>query len=189
MPGIYPNPSACAENFKVGDQVRWFVSDKDISPYIGVVTQSCPAIQKVWVEFPVGGNQQKDPTELIMVTPFTGQATVSKDTGYSSYSKQLSDEAYGTLGETTMRMAQKMVAEKTKKASEDDRIMKMASRIASEFATKVVDRLASDVLACIEKKMTDIQAYQSVYPDYETICSDGFLRTAVSKIYEVSGIK
>jgi len=61
----------------------------------------------------------------------------------------------------------------------------MATKVASSFASTVVDKLANDVVACVEKGMTDIQAYQSLYPQYENMCSDGFMRTAISKIYAV----
>lgn len=185
MPGIYPNPSAAAESFRVGDQVRWFVNEQSISPYVGVVTQICPSICKVWVEFPIGGNQQKDPTELILVTPFAGRSPVTEDTGYSSYEKEVSEKDYGTLREKTVKLAQRMVAKEIGSATEKTMLSKMASKVAKNFAEGVVEKLAGDVLQCVENKMTDAQAYQSLYPQYETVCSDGFLRTAISKIYEV----
>jgi len=182
MPGIYPNPSAAAESFKVGDQVKWFIPGKEASAEVGVVTQVCPGINKVWVEFQNGGNQQRDPSELLMVTPFTGQSPVTEDTGYSSYSKSISDKNYGTIGEKTLKLAKKLVSKETK---EPDSLSTMATKVASSFASTVVDKLAGDVVACVEKGMTDIQAYQSLYPQYENMCSDGFMRTAISKIYAV----
>jgi len=184
--GIYPHPSASATDFKNGDQVKWFVSEAEISPYVGKVTQVCPATNKVWVEFPIGGNQQKDPTELILVTPFMGKSPVSEDTGYSSYeiNKAVDAEA-GTLRDKVRKLAQDMVGRRVEAAYRNNNIQKMASEIAYDFAENVVDKLAVDVMACIEKKMSDIQTYQHLYPRYETICSDGFMRMAISKIYEV----
>jgi len=185
MPGIFPHPSASAESYKIGDQVRWFVSERSISPYVGIVTQICPSINKVWVDFPIGGNQQKDPTELILITPFVGESPVTEDTGYSDYGKVLSDQNYGTLREeSSKKLANRMVAKELGKKLEGNRIAKMASKVAGSFAHDVVEKLASDVAECVQKGMTDIQAYQSVYPQYEKICSDGFLRSAIKKIYK-----
>jgi hypothetical protein len=186
MPGLYPHPSASAESFKIGDQVRWYVSEREISPYIGKVTQVCPGINKVWVEFPIGGNQQKDPTELVVIPHYVGISPVEEDTGYDDYAKRISEKTYGTLEENTLRMAQKLLSkQKKKKASENNSILKMASKIAGEFATQVVDKLAIDVISCVDANLNDVQAYQKLYPKYGSICSDGFVRTAIQKIYEV----
>jgi hypothetical protein len=180
MSGLYPNPSGGAETYKVGDQVKWFTSEKSISPYVGVVTEICPGINKVWVDFPIGGNQQKDPTELILITPFVGTTPVDKESGYDSYDKTVSKEDYGTLQDKVKKMAKDMA---TKEASEQY-ISKMASRVAGKFAVTVVTKLASDVVACVSGGMTDIQTYQNLYPKYEKTCSDGFMRSAISKIYK-----
>jgi hypothetical protein len=182
MSGLYPNPSGSAENYIVGDQVKWFTSEKSISPYVGVVTQVSPAINKVWVDFPVGGNQQKDPTELILITPFVGTSPVNEDTGYSSYDKIISEKNYGTLRDQVKKLAKDMVS----KEAAEERVSKMASDIAKNFADTVVSKIAGDVLSCIGKGMTDIQAYQNLYPTYEDICSDGFMRSAISKIYKAN---
>lgn len=184
MAGIYPHPSASATDYNVGDQVKWYVNEREISPYVGKVTEICPSVNKVWVEFPVGGNQQKDPAELILVTPFTGRSPVKKDTGYSSVEKEKSNEDYGTLREEARKLAHDIVQERMKRSSKNEEIKKMASEISYNFAEKVVDKLASDVISCVDKNMTDIQAYQHLYPKYENICSDGFMRTAIDKIYE-----
>jgi hypothetical protein len=180
MSGLYPHPSGSAENYKVGDQVKWFTSEKSISPYVGVVTQICPGINKVWVDFPIGGNQQKDPTELILITPFVGTSPVVEDTGYDSYDKTISEKNYGTLRDQVKKMAKDIVS---KEASEN-RVSKMASKVAGSFADTVVTKLAGDVVSCLGKGLTDIQAYQSLYPTYEKTCSDGFMRSAISKIYK-----
>lgn len=183
MPGIFPNPSASADSFKLGDQVKWFLPGKEPSAEVGVVTQLCPGINKVWVEFQNGGNQQRDPSELLLVPPFAGQSPVTKDTGYSSYSKEISNKSYGTLGEKAVKLAKKLVAKEAQVVTEKVKVASMATKVASSFATQVVDRLAGDVVSCVEKGLTDIQAYQSLYPQYENICSDGFMRTAIQKIY------
>lgn len=182
MPGIYPHPSGSAENYKIGDQVKWFTSEKSISPYVGVVTQICPSINKVWVDFPIGGNQQKDPTELILITPYMGISPVAEDTGYSSIDKTISEDTYGTLQDKVKKMAKQMVNTETVQ----DKRSKMASKVAVSFAETVVDKLAGGVVSCINKGLSDIQAYQSLFPQYENTCSDGFMRSAISKIYKAS---
>ena len=192
MPGIFPHPSGSAENYNVGDQVKWFTSEKSISPYVGVVTQVCPGINKVWVDFPIGGNQQKDPTELILITPFVGTTPVNEDTGYSSYDKTISEENYGTLQEKVKKMAKTMVSKETPvsvKTASEERISKMASKVAEGFADTVITKLASDVVNCINQGMTDIQAYQGLYPKYASICSDVLMRSAISKIYKSTSQK
>lgn len=185
MPGIYPNPSAAAENFEVGDQVRWFVNENSISPYVGTVTQICPSINKVQVDFPVGGSQQKDPTELIIVTPELGKSTVKEDTGYDSIEKVYSQKNYGTLRDETKKMAARMIVKNLNKRNAAERLSKMASKVAAKFADEVVTKLAADVVGCVDKGMSDIQTYQNLYPRYEKICSDDFLRSAVKKIYDI----
>lgn len=179
MPGLFPHPSGSAENYKIGDQVKWFTSEKSISPYVGVVTQVCPPVNKVWVDFPIGGNQQKDPTELILITPFVGTSPVEEDTGYDSYGKTISDENYGTFQDKVKKMAKGIAS---KEASEN-LVSKMASKVARDFAGKVVSKLAGDIISCSKKGMSDIQTYQSLYPLYEKTCSDGFMRNAISKVY------
>lgn len=181
MPGLFPHSSGSAENYKIGDQVKWFINERAISPYVGVVTQVCPGINKVWVDFPIGGNQQKDPTELILITPFVGTSPVEEDTGYNSYDKTVSEENYGTLQDKVKKMAKDMVS----RESSENRISKMASKVASGFADNVVTKLAADVISCIGNGLSDIQTYQKLYPSYENTCSDGFMRSAISKIYNV----
>jgi hypothetical protein len=184
MSGLYPHPSGSAENYKIGDQVKWFTSEKSISPYVGVVTQVCPAINKVYVDFPIGGNQQKDPTELILITPFVGTSPVSEDTSYQSYDTIISEERYGTLRDQVKKMAKDI----TEKEASDKRISKMASKVANTFADSVVTKLAGDIVSCMSRGMTDIQSYHILYPQYENTCSDGFMRSSISKIYKAKSL-
>lgn len=190
MPGLYPHPSASAEGFKKGDQVRWYVNEKSISPYVGVVTDVCPGINKVWVEFPIGGNQQKDPTELILVTPFMGRSPVTEDTGYDSYSKSKdeqdteSERQDDTFRKTVSKLASWLSEEEVSRISDQEYHRKMASNVMLKFSSDLVERLASDISECVCKGMTDVQTYASVYPKYGSRCSDGFIRTAVGRIYQ-----
>lgn len=184
MPGIYPHPSAAAENFHVGDQVRWYVNEKEISPYIGRVTEISGPANKVWVDFPVGGNQQKDPTELILVTPFAGASQVTEENGYGSYEKQISNRNYGTLRDRSVKLAESIVKKELGEKSKKTRVQKMASKVARNFAVDVVEKFSKDVLAGLEAGHSDIQTYQRLYPHYERICSDDFMRNAIGIIYK-----
>lgn len=178
MPGLFPNPSAAPEAFRPGDQVRWYVGDAHISPYVGVVVHIHPGIQKVDVDFPVGGVQRMSPEDLILVTRFTGETTSAPDGGdYSSYDKSVSDKDYGTLSQNLREMARSVAS---KKASEGK---PMAKVIAERFAAEVVSSLAEDILECADKGMVDIEAYYRVYPKYASKCSDAFLRGAVRRVY------
>jgi len=181
MPALFPN-AAAPENFKVGQQVRWYVGEKNISPYIGRIVEICPGISKVWVEWPVGGKQQHSPEDLIVVTPESyGVSTIKGDEGtasYSNYDTTLSEENYGKMSPKVVKLAEKLTAKK------ESNISKMASSIANKFASEVVEKLSSDVLSCKTKGMSDIQTYQVLYPRYEKTCSDNFMRSAITKIYE-----
>ena len=179
----FPHPSAEATAFKVGDQVRWTVLSGK-SPYVGSVTHIHPGINKVDVELPVGGNQRFSPEELVLVPKEDGKSTVTKDTSYSSYDKAKSEAAYGKFGDKDKKMAAKVAAMSAGVTEEVYKTSKMASGIAEKFAGDVVEKLASDTLACVQDGMTDIQAYQKLYPKYETICSDGFMRAAIGRVYK-----
>jgi len=181
MPGLFPNPSAAPEAFRPGDQVRWYVGDAHISPYVGVVVHIHPGIQKVDVDFPVGGVQRMAPEDLILVTRFEGETTVVPGGGdYSSYDKSVSDKGYGTMSQNLRDLASRVVA---KKASQDKPMVKL---VAERFASDVVDRLASDILECASRGLKDIEAYQSVYSKYASRCSDVFLRGAVRRVYALA---
>jgi hypothetical protein len=187
MPALFPN-AAAPENFKVGQQVRWYVGEKSISPYIGRIIEICPGISKIWVEWPVGGKQQHSPEDLIVVTPESyGVSTIKGDEGtanYSSYDTTLSEEQYGKMSPKVVKLAEKLAAKEVSIDPEEYKVSKMASGIANKFASEVVDKLSSDVLDCKTKGMSDIQTYQTLYPKYEKICSDNFMRSAITRIFE-----
>jgi len=179
----FPHPSAEASSFKVGDAVRWTVLSGK-SPYVGSVTHIHPGINKVDVEFPVGGNQRLSPEELVLVPKEEGKSTVTKDTSYSSYDKAKSEAAYGKFGDKDKKMAAKVAAMSAGVTEEVYKTSKMASGIAEKFAGDVVEKLATDTLACVKDGMTDIQAYQKLYPAYAHVCSDGFMRAAIGRVYK-----
>lgn len=169
-------------DFKVGDHVKWFVSEKYISPYIGVVTHVCPKTNKIWVEFPVGGNQQRDPSELIHVQRAQGRSPVNEDTGYDSYEKIVSEINRGSIRDKLIK-----VDKDNDKDNDKAKIKKMASKVAYNFADKIVTKIASDIIECINDNKTTIQAYQYIYPLYNKVCSDNFIRYAIFKVYNLKG--
>lgn len=185
-----PHKSALATNFKVGDPVRWMVSQTQISPYIGKVTEVCPSINKLWVEMPVGGNLQYSPEELILVPPEQGISPVQHSTGYSSYDKEISHRDYGTLSDPKVaKLAKDLVNKTAGLGIEVKKITKMASKVARVFATDVVEKLASDILDCIDKGYNEISTYQSIYEKYGSKCSDGFLRHSIQRISAIKNEK
>lgn len=183
-----PHKSALATNFKVGDPVRWMISQTQISPYVGKISEVCPGINKLWVEFPIGGNQQMAPEELILVPPEQGISPVQHSTGYSSYDKEISHRDYGTLSDPkVMKLAESLVAKNASVDSDVYHVTKMASKIAGEFATDIVEKLSADIMGCFDQGYNDISTYQAMYQKYGSKCSDGFLRHAIQKIASVRG--
>jgi hypothetical protein len=186
--GLFPNPSASAEGFNPGDVVKWMISDNHVSPYNGVVTRVEPAIQKVWVEFTVGGNQQRSPEELILVTKFTDAPVVDRDSGYSSIARNKTKDVFvkeATFDDPMVKkLAQQLVAKSASDSSKQEKVAAMAARVAQDFAAGVVDKISSDVLVCHSKGLSDVATYQSIFPKYEKICSDSFMRSAIASLYK-----
>jgi len=179
MPALYPSMVG-PEAFKVGDCVRKFVTEWNVSPYTGVVTQLAPVANKVWVQWPFA-NQSEDPEYLVKVNPLvSGMPTSVVDRGYSSYEKNLSDEANGSMPKrvTPSRDLKRILVPKM--ASETN---KMAIRIAHTFATKVVDKLVDSISVCQEDGLTDVQAYNKVFKDYGDICSDYIIKSSIQRVY------
>lgn len=170
MPALYPAASA-PEDFLVGDRVRKFVTEWNVTPYLGIVTQVVPSTYKVWVQWPIGNAQAEDPQTLIRVNPVYGLPTVHKDMGYDSYGKSVSEKLHGAIP-------------KTIRASN-----KMAIRIASTFATKVIGRLVKDIVGCYEGGLNDIGTYNKIYKKYSSICSDYIIRSSVQRVYSDLSVK
>lgn len=185
--GFWPNPSASAENFKIGTPVKWYVGS-EVSPYVGAVTEVCPGINKVWVEFPVGGNQQFSPEDLIIVPPEQGIPFVDKnESSYSNYDKEKSKEDYGTFRSFTAPKLAKTIVDKAATRKESfEKVSSIAEKIAKNFAKNTIDKLANDVVECKNKNMSDVGTYQTVYAKYSSNCSDHIIRYAVEKIYGLS---
>jgi hypothetical protein len=181
MPALFPNTVA-PEDFSIGQVVRKFISGH-VSQYTGEVTHISPNTYKVWVNWAVGGSMQEDPETLVKVPDTQYQSPVGEDTRYPSYDKTLSDKLYGTVSPTVIMLAKKIAANSITVEENKNNIQKMATRIANTFATDIVGSLVKEIEACKSNNMTDIQAYEAVYPAFSNRCSDGFLRTAIHKCY------
>lgn len=184
MPGLFPNPSAAPEAFNIGEAVRYYVNEREISPYLGVVTSICPGIQKVWVEWSVGGNRQMSPEELIKVPPFQGTPAIYEESGYSSYDKEKSKKDYGTIkNEKVVKLSNSVVNKIISKESNEIKVNELATKVASTYAANVIDKLTNDIVDSKKKDLLDIQAYQEIYPKYSSVCSDHIIRYSISEIY------
>lgn len=164
MPALYPMMSA-PEDFRVGDCVRKFITERSVTPFIGIVTHIVPSTYKVWVQWPIE-HSQESPETLVKVNPaISGMPTVHRDDGYDSYEKQISERLRGKI---------------PKAATAQDR---MAIRIAHTFAASVVDCLVGDIVSCYDAGLTDVQAYNRVYQKYANTCSDYIMQSSVKKVY------
>ena len=164
MPALYPMMVA-PEDFKPGDTVRKFINDQCVTPFCGVVTHIVPATCKVWVQWPIE-HSQESPETLIKVNPFVfGLPSVTKDKGYDSYEKSLSERLYGMI---------------PKGASEQD---KMALRIAHTFATDVVGKLVDDIVDQRKNGLSDVQTYYRIFPKYSSICSDYIIQSSIKRVF------
>ncbi len=179
MPALYPSMVG-PEAFKVGDCVRKFITDWNVTPYTGVVTHIIPATSKVWVQWPFA-NTPESPETLVKVNPLVyGMPTTLVDRGYGSYEKSLSEKNNGSIPKriTPSRDLKRVLVPKM--ASE---MNKMAIRIAHTFATKVIDKLVDKISMCQEEGLTDVQAYNKVFRDFGDICSDYIIKSSVERVY------
>lgn len=179
MPALYPSQVG-PEAFKVGDCVKKFVTEWNITPYHGVVTQLAPVANKVWVQWPIA-HTSESPETLVKVNPLvSGMPTALVDRGYSSYEKTLSDQANGSLPQrvTPSRDLKQVLVPKM--ATEKN---KMAIRIAHSFASKVIDKLVYRIAECQDAGLNDLQAYNSIFKDYGDICSDYIIKSSIQRVY------
>jgi hypothetical protein len=167
MPALFPMMSAPID-FQPNDCVRKYVSEKAITPFIGVVTHIVPATCKVWVQWPTE-HSQESPETLIKVNPdIVGMPTALTDHGYSSYEKTRSEKQFGKSS-LMPRMA----------STEE----KMAIRIASTYATEVIGRLVDDICSFQDAGLNDVKAYNEAFRKYGSTCPDHIIRMTVSKVY------
>ena len=179
MPALYPATSA-PEDFQVGCCVRKFITDINVSPYTGIVTQITPTTYKVWVQWPVGNATPEDPDTLIKVNPaIYGMPTVSLDSGYDSYEKCKSERTFGKIPHriTPSRDCTKPLPFVITATD------KMAIRVAHTFATNVVGKLVGDICSYRKSGMSDIKAYNQIFKKYGNYCSDHIIRASIREVY------
>jgi hypothetical protein len=182
MPALYP-VSVAAEDYKVGDNVKWFSSSTDVSPYVGRVVAISPKIHKVWVTWPIGETQQMAPEELILVTPAQGLSVVPGDNGYDSIDKQMSAKYFGTAAPVNRD------ALVVKLASQFQGFVGMVSKKASaQKAEETFLKSASDMMAkqASDGKATgktSMQVYASLFDTYGASIPDSAIKAVVLGVY------
>ena len=181
MPALYPSQVA-PENFKVGDCVRKFITDWNVTPYVGVVSQVVPKTYKVWVQWPIGKSPE-DPETLIKVNPLLGMPTTLQDCGYDSYELEHSNQQNGRALPKRFDINKPPVAMGLPMHTASD---KMAIRIAHTFASDVVGKLVEDICGYKEKGCSDVQTYNRIFSKYANICSDYIIRSSIEKVFSAS---
>jgi len=182
MPALYP-VSVAPEDYKVGDNVKWFASSTDISPYVGRVTAISPKIHKVWVTWPIGVTQQMSPEELILVPPTVGISVVQRDNDVSSYDKQMSAKYFGTASPVDRDVVSIKVANEfsgfigmlQKKATID--------KVINKFAAKTSEGVSNDILKAKQAGLTSLKTYTTLYKKYSYSIPEGLLRGTVLASY------
>lgn len=178
MPALFPSMVA-PEAFQVGDCVRKFISERSVTPFIGVVAQVCPTTYKVWVQWPTE-NTQESPESLIKVNPvISGMPTSFIDRGYGSYEKNISEK---NRGQIPRRITPSRDMPPMRITATD----KMVIRIAHTFATEVIGKLVDDICRCYENKLSDVQAYNRIFYKYGNICSDYIIKSSIEKVYSAN---
>lgn len=186
MPALYPI-SVAAEDFKVGDNVRWFTTSQDVSPYVGKVVAISPKIYKVWVTWPIGDTVQMSPEELILVPKYDGLSVVPADNGYDSYDKQKSAEFFGTLGPTDRennitKLAGAFKELVTTIEERADRA-KQNQEVVASFVKKAADSVYADLALLKKAGRTQVSAYNTLYNKYACSLPDSLIRESVITLY------
>lgn len=181
MPALYPSAVA-PEDFKVGESVRKFITESTVTPYLGRVTQVTPITYKVWVQWPFGNATPEDPEYLIKVNPaICGMPTVTTDSGYDSVEKSVSERNFGKIVQRVTPSRDLTQAPRPFTINASD---KMAIRVAHTFADGVIGKLVSDICACKQEGLTDINTYNKVFSKYGNFCSDHVIRSSIQRVYE-----
>jgi hypothetical protein len=156
----FPN-AALPQAFSIGDQVKWFISESAVSPYVGRVYAINPKTVKVYVTWPVGGNTQHSPEELLIVPPEQGQSVINAPApGYDSWEVRKSEKTFGKLTPAT--------------------IQKMAAALAESEIVEEVVKQASDLKSA---GFPDIVAHDRLTSVFSGIASDAAIRQAMSQVY------
>jgi len=186
MAALYPI-SVAAEDFKVGDNVRWFTSSTDVSPYVGKVVAVSPKTYKVWVTWPIGETQQHAPEELILVPKFQGMSVVQEDNGYDSYDKQMSAETFGTMTPSFREKAASVVARSFEAMVDMHNKMasfrKNADDLTAQHALRVANTVMDEAASLRSAGKTAMQAYDIMYDKHGSYLSDSLIKQALTQEY------
>lgn len=165
MPALYPS-AVRPEDFKIGDQVKWFISESAISPYIGRVYAINPKTVKIWVTWPIGGNTQHGPEELLLVPPEQGLSAITQPApGGYNWEVQKSEKIFGKLTPAVVAPAD---------------MKKMASALVETHMAEEVTRFAS---ACKDYGYPDVITHDRLSSVYGTVASPEVLKQALRQVY------
>ena len=168
MPAMNPH-GVRPEDFKIGDQVRWFVSDRALSPDIGRIYAINPKTVKVMVTWPVGGNCTHSPEELVLVPPEQGISPITQPApGYMTWEVAKSEKVFGKLTPATPGPAQ---------------IKKSASTMVSALMLEDAMKFAS---ACKDAGMNEVLVHDRVATVYSGIISSAAIKTAAESVFRNS---
>ena len=177
MPALFPN-SASTDSYKIGDTVRWYISERAISPYIGRVVAINPKTVKIWVTWPVGDTTQHGPEELIFVPPEQGSSPITQRGGYDSYEITQSEKYFGKLTPATMPPSdlQKAASDMARQAS--------VSKLAGAFLEERKTVIASEVRSLKASGLGEVQAYLETFGKHGSLVPDEMIREAVTQGYK-----
>jgi hypothetical protein len=184
MPALYPSAVA-PENFQIGECVRKWVTEWNVTPFTGIVTQVVPATYKVHVQWPIGNATPEDPETLIKVNPaISGMPTVMLDSGYDSAEKAISERDHGKVPhritpsrDLTKPRALPLMPMMFSATS------KMAIRIAHTFAEDTIGKLVGDICSYKKAGLSDITTYNRIFNKYGSYCSDHIIRSSIGMVY------
>lgn len=185
MPALYP-VSVAAEDYQVGDNVKWF-GDGNVSPYVGKVVAISPKTYKVYVTWPIGETRQHAPEELILVPKYEGMSVVKEDNGYSSYDKEKSKEFFGTMSPSLREKAASKVMSRYSHFMEMD--MRMAAfenahiKVNEDFAKKASEMVINKCMDLKGCGKSSPQAYEVMYEEFHPTVGDDLIKKAISLCY------
>lgn len=165
MPSMNPH-AVRPEDYKIGDQVRWYVTDSTMSPYIGRIYAINPKTNKVMVTWPVGGNATHSPEELVLIPPELGISPITQPApGYMTWEVAKSEKIFGKLTPATMSPAE---------------IKKSASVLVTAYLEEEASKYAE---TCKQAGYNDVLVMDRVASVYSGLITNSALSAAVEKAF------
>lgn len=165
MAPLFP-ASIAAEDFRIGQLVRWVISDRQISPYVGKICAIYPAIQKLDVIFPIGGKQQRAPEELLPITPFS-------DMGYVVGPESMESNNYSGFNEEEPPYSQ------TKGVSGQ------SLKVAKLYFTNKIAPLFEEIVNYYHFGLDKSDTLERIYKKHASKFGEGSIKDAVNYIYSM----